>query len=166
MKTTCGADGVEETDHLLEHDLVVDHAQVALLEAVVGPADGLRRRLPLAPANARDLVRCVLGRTAIAGRHRREVDRPAVFLAEPDQRAGTEKLGVVGVREDGDRGPVHGGLWSGSGREGRRHRPAARTFGASRRRGRRVSGPWGPEPVLVAGSAWRSAVSLLRSMPS
>ena len=73
-------DGVEESDDLLQHDLVVDHAKVAFLEAVVRPADGLGSGPSLAAANPGDLIRIVFGRTAIAGGHGRDVDRPAVFL--------------------------------------------------------------------------------------
>ena len=70
---------------------------------------------PLAAPDAGDLVGRVLRRAAVAGRHRGDVDVPAALLFEPDERAGAEELGVVGVGEDRDGGAVHVGPGVGCG---------------------------------------------------
>ena len=93
---------VQQSNDFLECRFVVDHPQVAFLDAVIRRANCLGRRFSFTATDTCDFVRRVLGRPAIAGCHAHDMDGPAVFLVQADERAGAEKLGVVRVGEDGD----------------------------------------------------------------
>ena len=109
-----GPDGVQEANHLLQDGLVEHDAQVALLEAVVSPADGLGGGGPLSRRIRRSRP-LVLGRPAIPGCHRRDVDRPAAFPAETRGSVPAQRNSASSGCEDGNRDGVHGGFEKGAG---------------------------------------------------
>src|SRR5205085_1001245 len=91
----------EQVDRLLECRLVEDDEDVALVEAVVGRPDHGRGAGRLLGADGADLPTVLSRGAAVAGGGGCDVDVPP-GVGEARQRAGTEELRVVGVREKGE----------------------------------------------------------------
>lgn len=101
------ADAVDEPYNFLQNALVENHSQVALFDAVIRRTDRAGGSGPLGTSNAGDLVGVVFGRTAVAGRHRRDVDFKSMFPLQPNERARTQKLRIVRMSDDRENDGSH-----------------------------------------------------------
>ena len=91
-------DPAKESVRLRQRRPVMKDVTVPFVETVIRRPDLRRRRPRLVHAGAGDRPAILLGRSAIARRHRRDVDVVACF-AETDQRAAAEDLRVVRMRQ-------------------------------------------------------------------
>ena len=71
------------------------------------PFAAARRQLPPVTLVIQLITKSVFGRTAVAGRHRRDVDFKTVLSLQPNERARTQKLRIVRVGEDRENDGSH-----------------------------------------------------------
>src|SRR5688572_11672234 len=105
-------DLTNQSRDLRQRRLIVHHQQVALLDAMIDPANDGRGGGTLRTADASDFLRGVLRRTTVSRRHGGKVDCPVVLATQARKRSAAEELRVVGMSEDRQDRGVHSG-WCG-----------------------------------------------------